>query len=75
MMIFFSKIFLGLYKYPRNTVKKIWFEKKIVLFCEKKLTIYNKQEFLATRSIPFELKKKFTFKNLRPGHLGSNNYY
>lgn len=49
--------------------------KKIVLFCEKNLTIYNKQELLATRSIPFELKKKITFKNLRPGHLGSNNYY
>lgn len=50
--------------------------KKFVLFCEKKLTLYNKQEFLATRSIPFEfLKKNFTFKILRPGHLGSNNYY
>lgn len=45
--------------------------KKIVLFCEKNLTIYNKQELLATGI----KKKKFTFKNLRPGHLGSNNYY
>lgn len=73
-MIFFSKIFLGLYKYSRNTVKKKYDSKKNCFVL--KLTIYNKQEFLATRSIPFEfLKKNFTFKILRPGHLGSNNYY
>lgn len=58
MMIFFPQNYLRTFEISTNTVKKYMIRKKFVLFCEKKLTLYNKQEFLATRSIPFEVKKK-----------------
>lgn len=74
MMIFFSKIFLGLYKYSRNTVKKNTIWKKIVLFWNWRYTI--SKNFLPQDRFHLNLKKQnFSFKNLRPGHLGSNNYY
>lgn len=37
MMIFFPKIFLGLLKYPRNTVKKIYDSKKICFVLWKEI--------------------------------------
>lgn len=73
-MMIFSQKFLRTLKIFTKHCKKKYDSKKICFVL--KLTIYNKQEFLATRSIPFEFfKKNFTFKILRPGYLGSNNYY